>query len=186
MGKPNFLQRIALRYALKNNQVSFTDYDKFLSVFGPYFGLNVSSKKFVGWVADCLDIWGKYFGKAKFRLYDEGNDNKEVEKHPILDLFKSPNTFQTRWEILYRMACNFGIDGDSFLLKLRDGLNVPREVIQLTPHLVEIKSSKTEFIDHYIYNTGTERIRLEKSEVIHFRYPDPHNQVKGLPIISRI
>jgi phage portal protein BeeE len=72
------------------------------------------------------------------------------------------------------------------MLKLRDSPGIPRQLIQLHPDRINSFPLNVERIDHYEYNTGSGIIRLAKEDVIHFRYPDPSDHVKGRPVISNI
>lgn len=136
-----------------------------------------------------MDIWGKHFAKVEFRLFEtspSGAGLTEVSQHPIIDIIKRPNDFQTWWEIKYRIAQHFAIYGNSYFLKLRDKMGIPRQIIQLQPGRIEPRSSKTEFISFYEYYTGSGYVNLDKNDVIHLRYPDPDNLIKGRPIIANI
>src|SRR5512145_1312671 len=130
----NMITKLILNYLRrKGYTIGLSDYNLFARTFAGYFGS--SSPEYSGWVAACADVWGKYFAKVKFRLYDERTGD-EVTKHPVTDIFSSPNDFQTWWEIKYRIAQNFVIHGSSYLLKLRDKMGVPRRIIQLHPERV--------------------------------------------------
>lgn len=63
---------------------------------------------------------------------------------------------------------------------------MPFALIQLHADRITSKPDGIERIDYYEYNTGTSQLRLEKEDLIHFRYPDPNNFIKGTPIISKI
>lgn len=136
----------------------------------------------MGWVAACADVWGKSFTKGVFRIYD-GAD--EIEDHPFVDIQKRPNSFQTWWEIKYRIAQNFIIYGNSFLLKLRDRLGTPRALVQLHPDRMDTKPYGKEQIDVYVYN-ALAPIEIPKEDIIHFRYPDPDNYIKGRPVLNNV
>ncbi|HJY63109.1 MAG TPA: phage portal protein [Ignavibacteria bacterium] len=179
----NILTKFLIKYLKrKGYSIGLSDYNLFAKTFS---GINSSSSAYSGWVAACADVWGKYFAKVKFRLYDSFSGD-EVISHPVTKLFTNPNMFQTWWEIKYRIAQNFIIFGNSYLLKLRDSIGVPREVVQLHPDRINSYPQNIERIDYYEYNTGTSITRLNREDVIHFRYPDPTDHVKGRPVISNI
>lgn len=180
----NILTKIILRY-LRNKgfSIGLSGHNLFAKTFSGYF--NASHANYSGWVAACADVWGKYFAKVKFRLYDKSTGD-EITSHPLTDIFSDPNDLQTWWEIKYRIAQNFIIHGSSYLLKLRDAINVPRSVIQLHPDRITSFPQGKEYIDHYQYNTGAELIRLNREDIIHFRYPDPNDHISGRPVISNI
>jgi len=179
----NILTKYLIKYlARKGYSIGLSDYNLFTKTFS---GINSASSSYSGWVAACADVWGKYFAKVKFRLYDSSAGD-EVTSHPVVKLFSNPNKFQTWWEIKYRIAQNFIIFGNSYLLKLRDSLGVPRELVQLHPDRIISYPQNIERIDYYEYNTGSNLTRLNSEDVIHFRYPDPADHIKGRPVISNI
>jgi HK97 family phage portal protein len=180
----NILTELIIKYLKRKGfSVGFTDNKLFAKTFSDYF--SSSSANYSGWVAACADIWGKYFAKVKFRLYDR-SAGEEILVHPITEIFAYPNDLQTWWEIKYRLAQNFIIHGNSYLLKLRDSINVPRALVQLHPDRITSYPQGTERIDYYEYNTGIETLRLPREDIIHFRYPDPNDHINGRPVISNI
>ncbi|HEY3251186.1 MAG TPA: phage portal protein [Ignavibacteria bacterium] len=180
----NILTKILIKYLRqKGFSIGLNDYNLFSKTFSNYY--SPGSSNYSGWVAACADVWGKYFAKIKFRLYDNSSGD-EITIHPLTNIFSSPNDFQTWWEIKYRIAQNFIIFGSSYLLKLRDSMGIPRQLIQLHPDRMNSYPLNVERIEYYEYNTGYNLARLNKEDVIHLRYPDPSDHVKGRPVISNI
>jgi HK97 family phage portal protein len=177
--------KILLDKFFGRKSVSLRDSLLFHDTFGNYYR---TSQKYSSWVFDCMDIWGKHFAKVVFRLYEKnvGGSLSEVLTHPVLDIFSRPNEFQTWWEIKYRIAQHFSLYGNSYILKLRDAMNVPREMMQIHPSRIEPIASSKSYISHYEYFTGREKIKLEKSDIIHLRYPDPDNMIKGRAVIASV
>ena len=101
----NFIQRAAFK--LLSKSISLTDATTFTKMFREWIG-NIAGEtsKNTGYIASCVDVYGKAFAKVDFKLYDQ-EDGAEVENHPILDIFNRPNSWQTMWEIKYRMASDF-------------------------------------------------------------------------------
>lgn len=167
--------------------VSLTDPKTFYNTFDNF--LNTSSNKNqVSWVYSCIDIWGKHFANVKFRLYEEkqDGDKEEIVSHPIVDMFRKPNNFQTWWDIKYRFAPHFAFYGNVYLYKLRNGLGLPMGLIQLLPSGITAMQSTSGGILEYQYNTGATIVRLKAEDVIHIPYPDGDNLTMGRPIISNI
>lgn len=144
-----------------------------------------SSSKNTGYISSCADIYGKAFADLKFRIYDY-TDNSEVEEHPFNKLLRKPNDFQSRWEMFYRIGTDFTFHGNSYFLKWKTAQGIPFSLIQLHPDRITTKPDGIERIEYYEYNTGSNMLRLEKDEVIHFRYPDPNNYIMGTSIISKV
>lgn len=169
----------------KSNSVGLNSYAQFQNTFSTWLENFSGNERNTGYVASCSNIWGLSFAKAKLRIYDKTN-GKEVESHPFNDLMSKPNWFQTSWEQRYRIATDFIYEGNSYFLKLRDGLRVPRAIIQLHPDRITTQPHNYERIDYYEYNTGSGLIRLEKEDVIHFRLPSRSSFIKGEPLINKI
>lgn len=135
-----------------------------------------------------MDVWGKHFAGVNFRLYEENyfGEKTEIVNHPIIKMFKKPNPYQTFWEIKYRFAQHFSLYGNGYLFKLRNGLGLPTQLIQLLPGSLTAVYTPSGLIETYQYNTGKGITSLSAKDIIHFRYPDPDNLQVGKAIISNI
>lgn len=147
------------------------------------------NKKYYGTIFSCIDIWGKYFAKANFKLYYNDNDTiQEIKKHKILNLFNNPNKYQTFWEIKYRIAQHLAIYGNCYIYKMRDKKGEIQELHQLNPHFVKpvIINNLSKPISHYeyYYYGGLKQLPIE--DIIHIRYPDSDNPYVGKSVISNI
>lgn len=168
--------------------VNSIDSKTFKVLFGDWFNAPyTSNEKSSSWVFVATDILGKFFAKANFRVYrvEENNNYIELNDHPIAMIFKKPNDYQTFWEIKYNLAFHFAIYGNSYLIKLRDKLKVPRALVQVRPFSIT-PYYEDKKLKYYKYNNGNENIELNPDDVIHLRYPNPENMLEGKPIISNI
>ncbi len=170
--------------SFKKSTVSLTNPTQFKTIFKDWLD-NFNTNNNTGYIAACAAIWGYSFAKAKSRIYDITN-GEEVEGHPYYQLIRKPNWFQTMWEIDYRRALDLIYEGNSYLLKLRDSLGVPRAIVQMHPERVTTYPYEYEKIESYMYNTGTGLLELPKDDVIHFRLPSQSNYIHGEPLISQI
>lgn len=169
-------------FKLRKKKINLTDSFSFKNIFSNWI-LN-SSDNNSGYIGACIDLWGIQFANARFRVYDK-TTNKEVI-HQLIELLKLPNDFQTFWEIKYRWALDLAIDGNSYLLKLRNNSNKVVGLIQLHPDRISTEPIGIERIDNYVYNTGLDVIKIPRTDIIHFKTIDNKNYIKGTPIISRI
>ena len=167
--------------------VSIRDGKAFQDTFGEYFNLAKGSGE-TGYVASCVNTMGNYFAGSKLRLYRKVKGSlREIEEHPFLELWESPNNFQVSWEIKYFMGLYLATHGNYYLLILNGASSgKPRTLIILDPSRVTPVGSKTEWIDHYEYNIGTQKIPLTREEIIHVRYPYGGSTVSGKAIIDSI
>jgi len=89
----NILTGLIIKYLnRKGFSIGLTDGNLFAKTFSNYFSAP-SQASYSGWVAACADVWGKYFAKVKFRLYDKSSGD-EITAHPLTDLFSFPNDLQ--------------------------------------------------------------------------------------------
>ena len=149
---------------------------------------DLDTNKTTGWVSSCINTWGNYNTKSKFRLYEDiGGVLKERLTHPFLDVLSAPNDFQTDWELKFHLATYLAIYGNYYLLKLRNNLDVPIMYAMLDASKVRPVQETSRFkLDYYEYNTGKELLRLLPKNVVHFRYPSSESKLKGEPLINSI
>lgn len=157
----------------------------FQRVFDGWFNVDANDKKYVGAVYSAIDTHGLYYAKAKFRIYDESNPDSitEVKEPKIRLLFENPNPYQTWWEFAYKIAAHFGLFGEAFFYKLRNG----KEIVgyqMLLPSLVKRKrdNGSKNLFDYYEYNNKP----IRKIDVIDLRYPNPDKDLEGFPIVGAI
>ncbi|MCX7611852.1 MAG: phage portal protein [Ignavibacterium sp.] len=176
-----FLAKIILK------AVSSIDGKTFKLIFGDYFSSPLSSnERSSSWVYVATDILGKYFAKANFRVYKIVDNNAiEIKEHPLVDIFKNPNDYQTFWEIKYNWAFHFALYGNSYLIKIRDKFGIPRQIVQVNPFSIQPYYENKQ-LKYYKFITPSENKILPVEDVIHLKYPNPENMLEGKPIISNI
>lgn len=157
--------------------------------FYDYIKLSAGSEDYIGDVFAAIDVWGMYFAKAKFRLYnakDKANI-QEIYDHEALSLFKQPNNYQTWWEFAYILAAHFGLYGKAYFYKIRPAEKYPPIAYQvLLPGDVTPKRENGQLISYYIYKYEGRDIKIPREDIIEIRYPNPESIYDGYPIISSI
>jgi HK97 family phage portal protein len=109
---------------------------------------------------------------------DGSGQNKAVLDHPLVSLWKRPNRYYSGALLWRAFALSWFVDGNVYLLKVRD---LTGEVVELwyLPHFMvrpQWPTSGTPFISHYLYTVDGMQFRLELDDVVHFRYGiDPNN-----------
>lgn len=167
--------------------VSITNGRAIMDTFGDYWQLSKGSSE-TGYVASCVNTMGNYIAGSKLRLYQKVKGSlREIENHPFLDLWESPNNFQVSWELKYFMGLYLATKGNYYLLIL-NGISSgkPRELVILDPMRVKPVSSSSEWISYYEYDMGNKKIKLSREEVIHIRYPFGGSTIEGKAIIESI
>jgi len=166
--------------------INLTDAKGFIQTYRDFFSLFRNNENYFGVIAACIEVWGKHLAKAEFNLFDAEEAGIEIQSHPVLTLITKPNPFMTAWEMKYRIAQDFALYGNSYMLKIRNRLNTPVMLVQMHPDRVFTYPYDMEYIEHYEYRTGREVLKFEPCDVLHFRLPDPYNYIKGRPVISSI
>lgn len=136
----------------------------------------------------CINARAENICKAKFYLYEDipGRHDKEILKHPFLDLINKPNIRnQTFRELIYRIAVSLDLYGNSYLFIQRGEDKKPKGLYFLPTKNVRIKlnNNMTE-INGYIYNASGKEINYSKDDIIHFLIPDPENNFTGKATIE--
>lgn len=103
----------------------------------------------------------------------QGGKLEPVEEHPLLELIRNPNPYYGDIALWAGTIADCSISGEGFWVKVR---NLAGEVVELWWVPAYMMTPKggfdgTEFISHFEYRpgTGTGKIDLEPSEVVHFR-----------------
>ena len=120
--------------------------------------------------------------EVKWRLDDVSNRDKpkQLFKHPVLDLLYNINPFQTSNEFIALDTIYQELVGESFWILNYNALGEPAESWIPYPHKMSVVPDKQKFVRGYIYGYGADAIPFDTNEVIHFKYPNPLNQYRGL------
>lgn len=111
------------------------------------------------------------------------SDGERTNEHPMMSLLHRPNGYYSGRMMWMAIANNLSIDGNAYLVKVRDGQLRVRELWYVPYWLIEphYPQDGSQFIDYYEYKPNGELIKLDPSDVIHFRWGiDPANMRKGL------
>lgn len=149
--------------------------------------LNITDGKFVGAARNSMDTWGLYFGKAKFRMYEQrGNEFNEVFNHNGLLLFKRPNPYHHWFYYAYNIPTHWGLFGVAYFRALRNPMGKIVGYQMLYPPLVSRKSINNEYLSYYEYNDGTNTLKIEPKDMIELPYPNPNGDGSYSPILEGV
>lgn len=130
-------------------------------------------------------LWvARTFPEAPPKIWteDENGQEERVRDHPVLRLLQRPNRYFTGPVQWMATTTDWMADGNAYWLK---GRARSREVVELwwTPHwMIEPKGGDDDrtFISHYEYTVNGEVLRVDPSDVVHFRFGiDPDDPRKG-------
>jgi len=121
--------------------------------------------------------------EVKWILEDRTTPDKPkiIYRHPILNTLKNVNPFQTSCEFIALNIIYWESVGESFWVINRNGLNEPAEYVLPYPQKMHvIPAQYFPYVKGYVYGEGENAIPFTTDEVIHFKYPNPSNQYRGL------
>lgn len=137
----------------------------------------------IGWLHAVVFRIALGCSEVEWTLFDTANPDKpkQIFKHPILDLLRLVNPFQTSNEFIALDTIYNELIGESFWALNFNALGEPAEIILPYPQKMSVVPDKNfPFVKGYVYGFGNEAIPFDVNEVIHFKYPNPLNQYHGL------
>ena len=136
----------------------------------------------VGWLHAVVFRIALGCSEVQWTLHDVSNRDKpkQIFDHPILKLLHLVNPFQTSNEFIALDTIYQELVGESFWVLNYNALGEPAEIWIPYPHLMSVVPDKTKFIKGYVYGSGANAVPFDVNEVIHFKYPSPLNQYRGL------
>ena len=111
------------------------------------------------------------------------NETMEIENHPIIDLFHSPNQRDTFYDLIYKTDLFLELTGDSYWLITRDGNGVPIEIDVLYSQYVNIQHDSNNQIIAYNYGVavnGSYQYNFSPEDIVHFKFFDPGDLFHGI------
>lgn len=106
-----------------------------------------------------------------------------VEGHPLPALWANPNPYYSGESLWKAFGVSWFIDGNVYVLKVRDLAGQVVELWYLPHYMVEPQwpISGVPFISHYAYCVDGREYYIPREDIIHFRWGlDPNNPRKGM------
>lgn len=141
----------------------------------------------------CLNRISQDMGKLPFVLKQEDSNGieKVVDNPAYSPVLRKPNHYQTAQQFREAWILSKLLQGNAYILKLRDDRNVVIKLFVLDPHRVQPMVSESGDIYYQInYPEATnllplsypaERLTIPASEIIHDRLNCFHHQLIGVP-----
>lgn len=125
------------------------------------------------------------FQKSNSRL--EKRD--EIESHPILDLLKNPNKYESGYQFRLQWITNLLLTGNTYVEKLaleNSSNKKPRELYILRTDRMTIMpgNNRNEFISGYKYRIGGEYHDYKYDQIRHTKFYNPTDDFYGLSPIE--
>lgn len=142
------------------------------------------------WVYACINAIATSSADIPLLLYErKGKEKIEIDEHPLLDLLKKPNEFQSGRELREEWARYLLLSGRSFIEKTQGFSNVA-ELWALRPDWIAPVPSTQDMIGGYLFRAdgGVEK-QLRADQVMMWRLFDPLSSLDGrspLQVASKI
>jgi len=116
----------------------------------------------------------------------EGDQRKDIPKHPVLDILEKPNPRQNGFEFLELLLTHIELVGNGYIHKLRNVAGVPVGLELLRPDRVKPIPGAKNTLQGYVHTIEGTSVgdTLPPEDVIHIRLPDPCGDYFGLPPVS--
>ena len=136
----------------------------------------------IGWLYAVVFRIALGCSEVKWTLHNTSNREKpkQIFDHPLLKLLNLVNPFMTSNEFIALDTIYQELIGESFWVLNFNELGEPAEIWIPYPHKMSVVPDKDKFIKGYVYGTGDDAVPFDVNEVIHFKYPSPLNQYRGL------
>lgn len=131
---------------------------------------------------------------SRWRLYTrsttgDDQDRTEVQKHPVLDLLRKPNQFQTLSEIMARGQQHWELVGEtSIVLGFQAGIKYPIDMWVLRPDRIQPVPDPYDFLAGWVYKApgDGERIPLNTRELLRMVDPSPVDPYRGMGAVQSL
>ena len=142
------------------------------------------------WVNIAVSILIRNIARADFVIKKGGDD---VVSGSLYDLFRSPNTNLSSYDLWKETAGWWFLEGEAFWWYGQDySGGVPKEIYILDPRRMQSEiltaTGGDEFLNRnrrWFYHCGGELIPILSDEIVHFKEWNPWNPVRGVnPLIS--
>ena len=131
--------------------------------------------------------WGLYREGTRDLVMHTGG--QEIDRHPALSVWNSPNRHTTRSELIEGAQQHMELVGEKWILMARSESlpnGPPIELWLVRPDRMAPIPHRTKFISGYTYKVGREVIPLGLDEVLYSKRPNPRNPYRGLAPIGAL
>ena len=133
-------------------------------------------------VTACLQLLGLSFSEATLEVcyYNKDGDKEVIPNHPLSLLMRRPNPYMSGDIVQQYIISAMHVSGNAYLLKQFNDSGELVALYPLMPEQITPKGTASELITHYVYETEDGKIKLESTDVVHFKLGlDPQNHKLG-------
>ena len=124
-----------------------------------------------GAVYACINKIAGAAASIKWKLYTDPTMSREIESHPLLDLWKRPNPRMGTAELVEQLFGFWHMDGNCYLWANRPNPKAPPvELWPLHPNLIKVVAGAYD-IQGYVYGWGTQYVQdYDPDELMHLKF----------------
>lgn len=200
--QPNLLQRVALKAAQGITRLAYPGSGSAVNYMGMGWGRSIfwgtqpgTTIDYAGQVGElwkgtvvsiCLSWIAENFPEPELMVEmrtGEGDWEQSLD-HDLVDLINNPNPDWDGDDLWAATLLSWWTDGNAYWYKGRaGGYGKPKELWYIPHWMMKPARDKTsdEFITHYIYTPNGKPTRVNREDIVHFRYGrDPENAMEGM------
>lgn len=111
-----------------------------------------------------------------------GQDWEPAENSPLQKLIDRPNPEQSMYELVYMISQSLDLAGNAYLSEVRRG-NRPAALWHLPGKYMRLKPGSQRLVDYFEYDEAGNKVRMEPTDVIHLKMPNPNSRWFGMPVL---
>lgn len=139
----------------------------------------------------CLQWIIRVWPESPLAVYQDNEEGKPsiIPQHPLAELVANPNPDYSSGALWAATLLSLNLDGNAYWWINRSRLGEPVQLYYLPHFAVSPRwpQNGREFISHYEYNVDGRTTRIEKEELIHFRYGlNPSNMRLGMSPVRSV
>ena len=118
-----------------------------------------------------------------------GEKKERLPDHKMLELLENPNPYYSGVALWQGTLLSYTINGNAYWLKIRNGISRVMELWWVPHWMMDpmADAGSDQLITHYEYRPAGRTIRVEREDVVHFRFGlDPGNPRKGLSQLAAV
>jgi HK97 family phage portal protein len=129
----------------------------------------------------CINKIATTASGIKWKLYTDRTMKREIEEHPLLDLWRKPNLNESQGMFVEKLFGFWHLSGNDYIWAYRPQKNGPPMALwHLRPDRVKIVPS-TIGIESYVYGYGTPGVKTyEPEDTLHIKFPAYDDDYYGL------
>lgn len=141
--------------------------------------------EYKGIVFSCINVRSQEVAKYEPLLYVKNprvvEDQDPLQDHPFLQVLDNPNPQQSKYEIFEFTNIFMDLCGEAFwYVEVGEITRQPKAFYLVQPHRVKLAvDNKGLVVGYTVRRDDGVEVPLEYDEMIHFKYPDPVNPLRG-------